>query len=841
MLNFPPASLCVASKLYINSSITLRGAGINSGMKQKSSTSGNLLNVIQSATLLTFRLEMLTLDGNYASQSSESTNALVYMSTNTNSTNPSLLVLEECTILNPSKAALQVNGAQISPPTARLQVSNSHFYGGSSANFGISYTPAYIYVYDGVDVSIVNSVFDGLSSSSLTRSAAVIYSNNATYPQNSSITITGCTLANLITDGIGAVDFYAWGSNCIINGNRFKNCGSATIAPIKMKTSACGVDISDNVIEGAPADCIDVTSNTLSAPPFSPPLPSNLVITGNNLKRCGNRGINIAQSGGAGGASSNIVIASNNIYQPANEHVLLQDIDGVDITGNVFEGGSLALNVISGSGVYPSKVSFTNNVVTNTTNYGVSVATTTDIAIRGNYFDRVSRAAASIVGASSLNFADNTVTEVIASGGAAVVVRHQNVPAVYIIDNAANPCTTCTDYSVNIGGSTVIMEQGNSWNGRRLQGTAPPVSGTFAVGDIVWNSAQSYGAALGWVCIVAGTPGTWGAFAQNSIPVSQASATSAVQWNVNGGPSFEVLEALGGGASATSYVAAQGGTTFVRSVAAGTATNIAYGVDSKGSSSVFLRPASVVGFEVPVVASAVNWPIASPAAAGGVIKYGASGSDTNIETRLESKGSDPASIAAGGVVQFSCTSSACNSVVALQQNGVQVVSAVSCTGCNSASITSGTLNLNVPTGTVTTAGSGLSLSSGTMSIQGTSVATLPTASLFGSGACTTGASVQPTATLTGRGATFDVDLTTGDGTCSASALVVTFTLPVTPTNGKKCFIQGDWNSGAGSCAACDLVLSPLFSGDSSTTITIYTKNIATASTHYYFNVHCQYY
>lgn len=39
-----------------------------------------------------------------------------------------------------------------------------------------------------------------------------------------------------------------------------------------------------------------------------------------------------------------------------------------------------------------------------------------------------------------------------------------------------------------------------------------PNSGTFKVGDIIWNSAPSAGGNIGWVCVTAGTPGTWKSF-----------------------------------------------------------------------------------------------------------------------------------------------------------------------------------------------------------------------------------------------------------------------------------------------------------------------------------------
>jgi hypothetical protein len=45
-----------------------------------------------------------------------------------------------------------------------------------------------------------------------------------------------------------------------------------------------------------------------------------------------------------------------------------------------------------------------------------------------------------------------------------------------------------------------------------LANSAPPTTGTWFQGDIVWNSAPVEGGNVGWVCTVGGTPGTWLAF-----------------------------------------------------------------------------------------------------------------------------------------------------------------------------------------------------------------------------------------------------------------------------------------------------------------------------------------
>lgn len=46
--------------------------------------------------------------------------------------------------------------------------------------------------------------------------------------------------------------------------------------------------------------------------------------------------------------------------------------------------------------------------------------------------------------------------------------------------------------------------------------SAAPTTGTWAVGDICFDTVPVSGQQLGWVCTVAGTPGTWVAMANNA-------------------------------------------------------------------------------------------------------------------------------------------------------------------------------------------------------------------------------------------------------------------------------------------------------------------------------------
>lgn len=53
---------------------------------------------------------------------------------------------------------------------------------------------------------------------------------------------------------------------------------------------------------------------------------------------------------------------------------------------------------------------------------------------------------------------------------------------------------------------------GNSVETQQRRGLAPPSSGLWARGDVVWNAEPWPGAPLGWVCTSAGTPGVWSVF-----------------------------------------------------------------------------------------------------------------------------------------------------------------------------------------------------------------------------------------------------------------------------------------------------------------------------------------
>lgn len=47
---------------------------------------------------------------------------------------------------------------------------------------------------------------------------------------------------------------------------------------------------------------------------------------------------------------------------------------------------------------------------------------------------------------------------------------------------------------------------------RSQTGAAAPTTGTHLAGELVYNTVPIAGGTVGWVCITAGTPGTWKTF-----------------------------------------------------------------------------------------------------------------------------------------------------------------------------------------------------------------------------------------------------------------------------------------------------------------------------------------
>jgi hypothetical protein len=83
--------------------------------------------------------------------------------------------------------------------------------------------------------------------------------------------------------------------------------------------------------------------------------------------------------------------------------------------------------------------------------------------------------------------------------GSPVVIENNYCAKLLTINNAA-------DYT---GGKVILNNNVASGTFQSNKQSAAPTTGTWRVTDIVMNSAPTIGQPKGWVCTVAGTPGTW--------------------------------------------------------------------------------------------------------------------------------------------------------------------------------------------------------------------------------------------------------------------------------------------------------------------------------------------
>ena len=97
-----------------------------------------------------------------------------------------------------------------------------------------------------------------------------------------------------------------------------------------------------------------------------------------------------------------------------------------------------------------------------------------------------------------------------AAGQPNFVVKYDNAasagdvvfnPGTVLLETGLSPVGTSTTPVVTVGPNHI------AW------ASAPPSAGTWAVGDVVYNNAPASGNPSGWMCSVAGTPGTWKALA----------------------------------------------------------------------------------------------------------------------------------------------------------------------------------------------------------------------------------------------------------------------------------------------------------------------------------------
>lgn len=230
--------------------------------------------------------------------------------------------------------------------------------------------------------------------------------------------------------------------------------GDADCIGIKIEGAMSEIVVADNKITGCDNS---VTVGFIDTPAAQT---TNYVFTGNQFLDW----TTSAFIGNALTANSKTIFSSNSIVSSATTAWAMIVADGFFISNNRFEVATVLGILLVGDGTVVS-----SNYISGTSSYSIDAfsQSSTNSVITGNYVS------SEIVGAADSKIFGN------------VGASAQNWTLGYI-------------------GAKKSISNPN--------GNSAPASGTWAVGDKVWNTTPTAAGYIGWVCVTAGTPGTWKEF-----------------------------------------------------------------------------------------------------------------------------------------------------------------------------------------------------------------------------------------------------------------------------------------------------------------------------------------
>lgn len=414
------------------------------------------------------------------------------------------------------------------------------------------------------DTAGMNAWFDGQAGSNFTTIDGLIFDSNDLAWSILSLKGNDCIVSNCIfknyadaTGGNLRTTDYAiridGGSRCKIVNNTIRDfgyaapaapSGSVLVAAIRVNSTAAsfGTVISGNTIYRV-GPAIIASGQQVN-------------IVGNNITDTVDNGVYIIADGGAYW-TSDVVIADNTLTD-VQEGIVLQGGDstdwlsGVSITGNVLKdwtnnaisfakrvknvvvSGNLmtqtvghhsfiTLHLGEEATALTESVQITDNVMVGLAYYSaVWVQHCTDVVIQDNLIDVTMDSAGKFL----VRYHGDTIRGVVrgntmksaTAGTVAYTVRNGTATACRFEDNVLVNAVVQTG---NAGGGTVYSRQTLDADlanvntmpvNSVLFGSAAPTGGPWLRGDIIYNTAPSASGTIGWVCVTAGTPGTWKTF-----------------------------------------------------------------------------------------------------------------------------------------------------------------------------------------------------------------------------------------------------------------------------------------------------------------------------------------
>jgi hypothetical protein len=313
-----------------------------------------------------------------------------------------------------------------------------------------------------------------------------------------------------------------------VSANSFDRCGAA------ISLSGSGHVISGNTVTnfGSARSVYDKVSINIREP-------INCIISDNTLIGPYGGGYSGIELSNISGTAINYNIVDSNVIINTGSVQGRMFVIGTSATTETMLGNTITNNVFKGPGNNNEAVAvflmkstfygvdniFSNNLIHSTNQWQcLWINRQKKMTIHGNKFiweySAGSAATYDIVYINDISYCTFRSNSLSVIGGTNVTIRG-------ITSNASSNNwytenqSTLTDSSVtaatpifNAGVSDRVIN--NTWNINRIEGTAAPTTGTWALGDVVYNTTPTAGGGaspfIGWVCTTAGTPGTWKTF-----------------------------------------------------------------------------------------------------------------------------------------------------------------------------------------------------------------------------------------------------------------------------------------------------------------------------------------
>ena len=382
---FAPDGVYIIDTITASNNFSLRGGSYNTVLKHKGSCTGFMF--VTNLESIKVELSNFIFDGNKANQIIDNSNAamIISQSDGASLTDEVFIDIHHVKFQNTSYGAIYFYGSLDNTKQERLSVKHCIFIDGSEST--ATFNPRFIGVLDGAISEIKDNFFDwGATPATSPHPAIWIAATSAVSEVNGKHVITGNKIRRCGRDvtgsGIGALDIYIWGENCIVEGNVFEEC---YVIPIRIKTNSRNTVISNNIIRKVFSSGSNKYSGISMVPMTTGATENTLIITGNIVEDVdGGSGIEMDSSPGAEFDYINI---SNNIVK----NVGLSGVR-VDETLNIVVGG----NIINTCGEYGVRmdgadhVTVDHNILKNTTLAGVRFSGIAEtVKIRGNVMDTV--------------------------------------------------------------------------------------------------------------------------------------------------------------------------------------------------------------------------------------------------------------------------------------------------------------------------------------------------------------------------------------------------------------------------------------------------------------------